>query len=119
MDTAASEATNAEKTKCTRIGIRPEMEVSNYIPDFIQKTIIEQMDRIEAEILKHQEAIRSLEALYTSHANFLKRYSPFDPDGDLSQITLSTGITSPEAVPPAERRTTGEENVQAAPQAQQ
>lgn len=108
MNTAPTQATNAEKTKyTTRIGIRPEMEVSNYIPDYIQKTIIEQMDRIEAEILKHQEAIRSLEALYSSHANFLKRYSPFDPDGDLSQMTLSTGIKSPEAEPPAERGTDG------------
>ena len=107
MNTAPTQATNTEKTKYTRIGIRPEMEVSNYIPDYIQKTIIEQMDRIEAEILKHQEAIRSLEALYSSHANFLKRYSPFDPDGDLSQMTLSTGIKSPEAEPPAERGTDG------------
>lgn len=107
MNTAPAMATNAEKTKYTRIGIRPDMEVSNYIPDYIQKTIIEQMDRIEAEILKHQEAIRSLEALYSSHANFLKRYSPFDPDGDLSQMTLSTGIKSPEAEPPAERGTDG------------
>ena len=107
MNTAPQQATNAEKTKYTRIGIRPDMEVSNYIPDYIQKTIIEQMDRIEAEILKHQEAIRSLEALYSSHANFLKRYSPFDPDGDLSQMTLSTGIKSPEAEPPAERGTDG------------
>lgn len=107
MNTAPQQATNTEKTKYTRIGIRPEMEVSNYIPDYIQKTIIEQMDRIEAEILKHQEAIRSLEALYSSHANFLKRYSPFDPDGDLSQMTLSTGIKSPEAEPPAERGTDG------------
>lgn len=115
MDTDARAATNAEKTKCTRIGIRPELEVSNYIPDFIQKTIIEQMDRIEAEILKHEEAITSLEALYISHANFLKRYSPLAPDdGNLSQMSLSTGTTSPEAMPPAERRAVDEENVQAA-----
>lgn len=106
MDTAPSKAENSIKTEHThRVGIRPGIQVSNYIPDYIQKTIIEAMDKIEDEILKHQEAIKSLEALYTSHANFLKRYSPFDPDGDLSQISLSTGIKSPEAQPPAERGT--------------
>lgn len=109
MDTEVRTAENSIKTEYThRVGIRPELQVSNYIPDYIQKTIIEGMDKIEAEIYKHQEAVKELEALYRSHANFLKRYSPFDSIGDLSQIELTTAPKSPEAdEPPAEGRTDG------------
>ena len=96
MDTEVLNAKNIEKTEYTgRVEILPEIVVNNHIPDYIQKTIIEGMERIEAEIQKHQEAVDQLERLYMSHANFLKRYSPFISEGDLSQITLTTSA-SPE-----------------------
>lgn len=98
MDTEVLQAKNTEKTECSdRVKILPEPEVNNHIPDYIQKTILEGMERIEAEIQKHEEAKRHLEALYISHANFLKRYSPFISEGDLSQIELTTAPKSPEA----------------------
>lgn len=98
MDTGVSKAENAVKTEYTgRVDILPEVVVNNHIPDYIQKTILEGMERIEAEIQKHEEAKRQLEALYISHANFLKRYSPFISQGDLSQIELTTAPKSPEA----------------------
>lgn len=98
MDTEVLKAKNAVKTECTdRVDILPEPVVNNHIPDYIQKTILEGMERIEAEIQKHQEAVDQLERLYISHANFLKRYSPFISEGDLSQIELTTAPKSPEA----------------------
>ncbi len=98
MDTEVLNAENTVKTECTdRVTILPVPEVNNHIPDYIQKTILEGMERIEAEIQKHEEAKRHLEALYISHANFLKRYSPFISEGDLSQIELTTAPKSPEA----------------------
>lgn len=98
MDTEVLEAKNTEKTECTgKVTILPDIEVNNHIPDYIQKTILEGMERIEAEIRKHEDAVRELENLYISHANFLKRYSPFISQGDLSQIELTTAPKSPEA----------------------
>ena len=97
MDTEVLKAKNTEKTECSgRVEILPEIVVNNHIPDYIQKTIIEGMERIEAEIQKHQEAVDQLERLYISHANFLKRYSPFISEGDLSQIELTIAPKSPE-----------------------
>ena len=112
MDTEVLKAKNTEKTEYTgRVTILPELEVNNHIPDYIQKTILEGMERIEAEIRKHEEAVRELESLYISHANFLKRYSPFVSEGDLSQIELTTAPESPEAMPPAERREKDEKSI--------
>lgn len=97
MSTEVLEAKNTEKTECSgRVEVLPEIVVNNHIPDYIQKTIIEGMERIEAEIHKHMDAVQELEALYRSHANFLKRYSPFISEGDLSQIELTTAPKSPE-----------------------
>ena len=96
MDTGVLKAENTEKTKYMgKVDITPEPVVNNHIPDYIQKTILEGMERIEAEIAKHQAVVDQLERLYVSHANFLKRYSPFISEGDLSQIELTTS-KSPE-----------------------
>lgn len=61
-----------------------EIKVSQFIPDYIQKSISEQMDKIDNEIRAHEERIRELSDLYTAHARFLERYSPFE-QGNLSQ----------------------------------
>ena len=98
MDTGVLSTENTEKTKYIgKVDITPEPIVNNHIPDYIQKTILEGMERIEAEIAKHQAAVDQLERLYVSHANFLKRYSPFISEGDLSQIELTTAPKRPEA----------------------
>ena len=65
--------------------------------------IFNNLDLVEAEIIRHQRAIEDLEALYVSLVHTLR--SPFISEEDLSQIQLKTEPKSPEAMPPAERGT--------------
>lgn len=103
MDTKALDTANTDKDKVVEIA--PELKVSQYIPDCIQKTVMEALDNIEIEIRQHEDAIKELEKLYSAHAHFLEHYSPFGPDGDLSQTELTIEQLSPEAMPQAERGT--------------
>lgn len=85
------------------IKIEQPQKVSEYIPDWLQTTIIKQMDEIDGEIRKHEDAIKELNALYVAHANFLQHYSPFE-QRNLSQECSIDMIQSPEALPQAEGR---------------
>lgn len=75
-----------------------EKKVSQYIPDYIQMTISKQMDEIDKEIRAHEEHIKELTALYTAHARFLERYSPFE-QGNLSQCCSDNIANGSEAMP--------------------
>lgn len=80
------EIENAAITDNDKAHIRVDapVKVSEYIPDFIQTTIVDAMENIDKEIRQHEDAIKELSALYVAHANFLERYSPFET-GNLSQ----------------------------------
>ncbi len=97
MDTKAMEVATTDRDRV--VGIEPDPKVSRYIPDYIQKTIMEQLDKLEHEIHQHEESIRELEALYMAHVHFLEHYSPFET-GNLSQDVsidkaLSPGVSAP------------------------
>lgn len=85
------------------VKIIQQQKVSEYIPDFIQQTIVKQMEEIDEQIKQHEEAIKELDKIYTAHANFLQRYSPFGAR-DISQDCPVDTVESPEALPQAERR---------------
>lgn len=85
------------------IKIEKPKEVSEFIPDWLQETIVRQMEEIDEEIRKHEEVIRELNDLYTKHANFLVTYSPFE-QRNLSQECSFNILPSPEALPQAEGR---------------
>ena len=90
------------------IEIIQQPKVSEFIPDFLQQTIVKQMDEIDEQIRGHEEAIKELNKLYTAHANFLQKYSPFE-QGNLSHKCSVDMVVSPEALPQAERRSECEE----------
>ena len=92
------------------VEIKRREKVSEYIPDFLQQTIVKQMDEIDEQIRQHEEAIKELDKLYTAHANFLQTYSPFER-GNFSQRCSIDKATSPEALPQAERRSECEESI--------
>mgnify|MGYP007022379305 CR=1 FL=1 len=85
------------------IKIEQPQKVSEFIPDWLQQTITRQMEEIDAEIHKHEEVIKELNALYSKHAHFLFTYSPFE-QRNLSQECSIDMIQSPEALPQAEGR---------------
>lgn len=66
------------------IKINAPKKVNQFIPDYLQKTIIEKLDQIESEIRIHEDAITELNKAYMDHVNFLLRYNPFET-GNLSQ----------------------------------
>ena len=88
-----------------------QKEVSQYMPDWLQNTIIKQMEEIDTEIRKHENAIKELSKLYTAHAVFLENYSPFE-QRDLSHCSSLNMLISPEAMPQAERREKSESETQ-------
>lgn len=85
------------------IKIEQPQKVSEFIPDWLQQTITRQMEEIDAEIHKHEEVIKELNALYSKHAHFLFTYSPFE-QRNLSQESSFYITPSPEALPQAEGR---------------
>lgn len=90
------------------IKIEQPQKVSEFIPDCVQQTIIRQMEELEAEIRKHEQVIRELNALYSKHAHFLFTYSPFE-QRNISQDCSFYITQSPEAMPQAEGREESEE----------
>ena len=82
------------------IEVKVPPKVNKYIPDYIQQTIMDELDRINDEIYRHEKAIKDLESLYTAPVRYLETYSPFS-SGNLSQNELLIK-QSPEALPQEE-----------------
>ena len=80
-----------------------DKEASQFIPDWLQDTIVRQMEEIDDEIRHHEEAIKELNKLYVAHANFLEKYSPFE-QRNLSQECSLDKLISPGVLPQAEGR---------------
>lgn len=85
------------------IKVEENKEASQFIPDWLQDTIVRQMEQIDTEIRHHEDAIKELNKLYVAHANFLEKYSPFE-QRNLSQECSLDKFISPEALPQAEGR---------------
>lgn len=85
------------------IKIEQPPKVSEFIPDWLQQTIMRQMEEIDKEIHKHEEELRRLNDLYSKHAHFLVTYSPFE-HRNISQECSFYITPSPEAMPQAEGR---------------
>ena len=70
MDTKVLDGANEQKDRVessdngSRIVVKVPPKVNEFIPDYIQQTIMDELDRINGEILRHEEAIRELEKLY-------------------------------------------------------
>lgn len=78
------------------IKVNTPKKVNQFIPDYLQKTIIEKLDQIEDEIRIHEAAITELNKAYMAHVNFLLRYNPFET-GNLSQTVSVNTAPSPGA----------------------
>ena len=89
------------------IKINAPKKVNQFIPDYLQKTIIEKLDQIESEIRIHEEVITELNKAYMDHVNFLLRYNPFET-GNLSQ-NVSVNIAPSPGTDPAPGREEGDE----------
>ncbi len=101
MGTEHNDSVNADndRAQSNYVKIETPQKVNQFIPDFLQRTVIQELDRIENEIREHEEAIKQLNKSYTDHYNFLIRYNPFGT-GNLSQNVSADNGQSPGADAP-------------------
>lgn len=110
MDLGHNVSANADsdRAKDNYVKLEIPQKVNQYIPDFLQKTVIQELDRIENEIRDHEEAIRQLNKSYMDHYNFLIKYNPFGT-GDLSQeVSVNKGQSPGADAPGREEEYEGE-----------
>lgn len=98
-----------DKAKSNYIKLEAPKKVNQYIPDFLQKTVMQELDRIENEIRAHEDAINELKKSYMDHYNFLIRYNPFGT-GNLSQkVSLDKGQSPGASAPGREEEHEGKQ----------
>lgn len=101
MDFEHNVTVNADndRVRSNYVKLETPQKVNQYIPDFLQKTVMQELDRIENEIRDHEEAIKELKKSYMDHYNFLIKYNPFGT-GNLSQTVSLDTVQSPGAGAP-------------------
>ena len=89
-----------DKAKSNYIKLEAPQKVNQYIPDFLQKTVMQELDRIESEIRDHEDAINELKKSYMD---------PFGT-GNLSQnVSLDKGQSPGASAPGREEEHEGKQ----------